>query len=89
MTGEITLQGHVLPVGGIREKCLAAVRNNIKRVILPIQNKPDAEDLSDEIKKNIEIIFAYSIKDVIRNAFDSDVLDHDFNLNLLRTTPKF
>lgn len=89
MTGEITLQGHVLPVGGIREKCLAALRNNLKRVILPFQNKADAEDLTDDIKKNIEIIFVHNIKDVIRNVFETDIFNHEFNIDKLAISPKF
>merc|ERR1711957_983685 len=54
MTGEITLRGYVLPVGGIREKCFAALRNGIKRVILSFQNKDDVEELPEEIKKEIK-----------------------------------
>lgn len=54
MTGEISLQGYVLPVGGIKEKCLAAYRNNIKRIILSYKNQKDVKDLPKEIKENIQ-----------------------------------
>jgi ATP-dependent Lon protease len=69
MTGEISLQGYVLPVGGIKEKCLAAARNNIKRVILPILNQSDVEELPPETKNSLEIIFVSNIKEVIENSF--------------------
>ena len=70
MTGEISLQGYVLPVGGIKEKCLAALRNNIKRVIVPYENKYDVEELPKETKENLDFIFAKDIKEVIKNALD-------------------
>jgi len=70
MTGEISLQGYVLPVGGIKEKCLAALRNNIKRVIIPYENKYDVEELPKETKENLEFIFAKDIKEVIKNSLD-------------------
>lgn len=74
MTGEITLQGYVLPVGGIKEKCLAAVRNKIKRVILSAMNKHDVDELSQETKNSLEFIFVTDIKEVILNAFNGDIL---------------
>jgi ATP-dependent Lon protease len=72
MTGEISLQGFVLPVGGIKEKCLAAVRNKIKKVILPSLNQPDVDELPQETKNNLEIILVKNIYEVIDHAFDSD-----------------
>lgn len=69
MTGEISLQGYVLPVGGIKEKCFAALRNKIKRIILSIQNKDDVKELPEEMKKEIEFIHVKDIKEVILNAF--------------------
>ncbi len=56
MTGEITLRGEVLPIGGLKEKLLAAHRGNIKKVIIPEQNAKDLVEISDEIKNNLEII---------------------------------
>ena len=93
MTGEISLQGFVLPVGGIKEKCLAAVRNKIKRVILPYQNKHDADELPAETKKNLEIIFARDIREVIQNAFYGNIFE-DGKIALPQSqsntpTPKF
>lgn len=84
MTGEITLQGYVLPIGGVKEKCLAAIRNKIKRVILPIQNKNDADEFPMEIKNNLEIIFATDIKQVIENAFYGNVLENKVELLIPR-----
>ena len=56
MTGEITLRGNVLPVGGIKEKVLAAHRAGIKRVIMPERNMKDLVDVPDEVKQEIEVI---------------------------------
>lgn len=69
MTGEITLRGKVLPVGGIKEKILAAHRAGIKKVIIPLKNKNDLIDVPAEIKKSMKFIFAENINDVLENAF--------------------
>jgi ATP-dependent Lon protease len=55
MTGEITLRGHVLPIGGVKEKVLGAVRAGITRIVLPKKNEPDLEDLPEEVRKMIEV----------------------------------
>ena len=68
MTGEITLRGRVLPVGGVKEKVLAARRAGIKHVILPERNKKDLEDVPDSVKKEITFHFADQIDDVIKIA---------------------
>lgn len=87
MTGEISLQGFVLPIGGVKEKCLAAIRNKIRRVILPIQNKPDVEEFIPEIKNKLELIFVRDVKEAIQNSFYGKVIeDNKFNAKLL---PKF
>jgi ATP-dependent Lon protease len=65
MTGEITLRGEVLPIGGLKEKLLAAHRGNIKKVIIPEQNAKDLVEISDEIKSNLEIIPVKWIDQVI------------------------
>ena len=54
MTGEISLQGFVLPIGGLKVKSLAAYRNKIKRIIMPIKNKDDLRDLPKDAKENIK-----------------------------------
>ena len=64
MTGEITLRGNVLPIGGVKEKVTAAHRSGIKEVILPDQNKKDLEDVPKHVAKDLEIHFAKEIKDV-------------------------
>ena len=68
MTGEITLSGLLLPVGGIKEKILAARRANINRVILPKENKKDLQTLPDNVKDEMEFIFAERVEDVLRAA---------------------
>jgi ATP-dependent Lon protease len=72
MTGEITLRGKVLPVGGIREKVLAARRAGIETVILPRRNERDLEDVPEELRGEMEFIFADSAEEVIPLALAAD-----------------
>ncbi len=70
MTGEITLRGQVLPVGGIKEKVLAAHRNALKTVILPQRNEADLEDLPEEVRQAINFIFVQSVDEVLEAALE-------------------
>jgi ATP-dependent Lon protease len=70
MTGEITLTGQVLPIGGIREKSLAAQRAGLKRVIIPRENESDLDDLPPEAREALEFVPADTIEDVFAAAFD-------------------
>jgi ATP-dependent Lon protease len=70
MTGEITLTGQVLPIGGVREKALAAQRAGLKRVILPRENEPDLVELPTETKRELEFVLVDSIDEVFAAAFD-------------------
>ena len=69
MTGEITLRWRVLPIGGLKEKILAAKNAGIKTVIVPARNKRDVEEISAEIKKGLHIVYAEQMKDVLEVAF--------------------
>ncbi len=71
MTGEITLRGHVLPVGGIKEKILAAQRAGVKRIILPSACKKDLIDIPRKVRKEMEFIFVDEINDVFKYALNS------------------
>ena len=82
MTGEITLRGNVLPIGGVKEKVTAAHRSGIKHIILPDHNKKDLEDIPDHIKKDLNFYFAKEIMDVI------DVAIPGINGKKKRTTRK-
>jgi len=68
MTGEITLSGLVLPVGGIREKALAARRFGVKTVILPALNEPDLTDIPEELRRDMRFVFAKTLEDVLAVA---------------------
>lgn len=71
MTGEMTLRGEVLPVGGIREKVVAARRAGVRRVILPARNRADVEEIPVEVREKLEFVFATTFEDVAEAAFDS------------------
>ena len=69
MTGEITLRGKVLPVGGIKEKVLAAINNNIKTIYIPIDNKEDLQDIPREVLKGIKIKYINSYLEIYNDLF--------------------
>lgn len=69
MTGEITLRGRVLPIGGLKEKILAAKSAGIKTVLVPARNKRDVEEISSEIRKGIQIVYVEQMKEVLEAAF--------------------
>lgn len=69
MTGEITLRGRVLPIGGLKEKILAAKSAGIKTVLVPAKNKRDVEEISGEIRKGIQIVYVEQMKEVLEAAF--------------------
>lgn len=69
MTGEITLRGRVLPIGGLKEKLLAAKNAGIKTVCVPAKNEKDVEEISAEIKKGLEIIYVNQMEEVLKVAF--------------------
>jgi ATP-dependent Lon protease len=73
MTGEVTLTGLVLPIGGIKEKVLAARRAGIKRVIMPRANQKDLRDLPEEVRQEMEFIYADRVEDVLANMLPSMV----------------
>ena len=66
MTGEITLTGRILPVGGVKEKVLAAKRAGIKKILLPQKNRPDIEEFSNDVKKGIKFIFLENIDQALK-----------------------
>lgn len=68
MTGEITLRGRVLPVGGIKEKVLAANRAGIKKILLPVQNQKDVEEIPENVRKKLELVFVEHMDQVLAHA---------------------
>ncbi len=71
MTGEITLRGKVLPIGGLKEKILAAIRAGIKTIIIPSQNEKDLVDVPKTILKKVTIITVKEVEEVLRVALES------------------
>ena len=70
MTGEITLRGRVLPIGGLKEKLLAALRAGIKKVVIPEENAKDLAEISDDLKSALEIIPASRMDEVLKVALE-------------------
>lgn len=74
MTGEITLRGAVMPVGGIKEKVLAAHRSGIDKVILPFKNKKDLSDVPEEVKQQMKFYFVQEIEEVLKIALSAELI---------------
>lgn len=72
MTGEVTLTGRVLPIGGVKEKCLAAYNHGVKTVILPMANKKDIVDIPDEIRNKMTFIFVEHLDEVLHIALNKE-----------------
>ena len=70
MTGEITLRGQLLPIGGLKEKLLAAYRSGVKIVLLPEENRKDSIDLPAEIKKNVKLKFFGDVLSAVKFALE-------------------
>ncbi|MFL5807538.1 MAG: S16 family serine protease, partial [Roseiflexaceae bacterium] len=75
MTGEITLRGKVLPIGGIKEKVLAAHRAGIRTIVLPKRNEPDIDDLPDEVRHDLTFVFADRMEEVLDAALRQRVTE--------------
>jgi ATP-dependent Lon protease len=84
MTGEITLRGKVLPVGGIRDKVLAAHRAGIKRIVLPRDNEPDLEEIAPEVRQEIEFVLADHVDDVLNAALHPEKVEMKSKLAVVR-----
>jgi ATP-dependent Lon protease len=68
MTGEITLRGRVLPIGGLKEKLLAALRGGLKTVVIPADNEKDLAEIPDNVKRGLKIIPAQTVDEVLGHA---------------------
>jgi ATP-dependent Lon protease len=71
MTGEITLTGQVLPIGGLKEKALAAQRSGLATVIAPALNAPDIEDIPEHLRREVEFVFVEDISEVLEVALEA------------------
>jgi ATP-dependent Lon protease len=68
MTGEVTLRGRVLPIGGLKEKLLAALRGGIKTVLIPAENEKDLAEIPASVKDNLEIVIVSHVDEVLAHA---------------------
>jgi ATP-dependent Lon protease len=79
MTGEISLRGRVLPIGGLKEKMLAALRGGVKKVIIPKDNEKDLVDIPDNVKNGLEIIIASTVDEVLEHALTQSLVPIEWN----------
>ena len=84
MTGEISLKGDVLPIGGLREKTMAAYKSGIKTILLPADNEKSLCKVDDKVKKNVKFVFCSNINDVLNNALMLDKCESSALKNYLR-----
>ena len=73
MTGEITLRGRVLPIGGLKEKLLAAIRHNVKTVLIPYDNKKDLDEIQDDITSKIKVKTVKFVNEIFSHALENDL----------------
>lgn len=83
MTGEITLRGRVLPIGGVKEKLLGAHRAGISNILLPVENEKDLEEIPDTVLNKLNIIFVDHMDDVLSHALHSEALTSDHPLEFM------
>ncbi len=88
MTGEITLRGNVLPIGGLNEKLLAAKRNNIEKVLIPMDNEIDLKEIRDEVKSELRIVPIEKVEDALPHVFKEWKLLKEVKKKGTRTTTK-
>ena len=74
MTGELTLTGRILPIGGLKEKLLVAIRNGMEKVLLPCDNRSEWEELDKDIRTAITVEFVDNAKDAFVLLFDKDIV---------------
>ncbi len=74
MTGEITLRGRVLPIGGLKEKLLAALRGGTSTVLIPRENEKDLEEIPDKVRRGLEIKLVGTIDEVLENALSGPLI---------------
>lgn len=86
MTGEITLRGQVLPVGGIKEKILAAKRANIKELILCEKNRKDIDDINPRYLKGLKFNYVKTMDEVIQLALTDELVENPINLEAKKTS---
>jgi ATP-dependent Lon protease len=79
MTGEITLRGRVLPIGGLKEKLLAALRGGIKKVLIPKDNEKDLAEIPNNVKKSLEIVPVIGVEEVLEHALTSSLVPIDWD----------
>jgi ATP-dependent Lon protease len=79
MTGEITLRGRVLPIGGLKEKLLAALRGNLKTVLIPKDNEKDLADIPDNVKRHLTIVPVSTVDDVLKQALTTPLTPIEWN----------
>ena len=84
MTGEISLRGLVLPVGGIKEKVVAAARAGLKRVMLPARNRKDFDDIPEQAKRQLEFVWLERIEEAVAAALDPAVSGKDTPSKVMR-----
>jgi ATP-dependent Lon protease len=90
MTGEVTLRGRVLPIGGLKEKLLAALRGGIKTVVIPQDNEKDLTEIPDNVKKGLDIIPVSNVDDVLKHALSRTLvpIDWDESEEKIKTVPE-
>ena len=83
MTGEMTLRGKILPIGGLKEKLISASINGVKQVFIPFENKINLDEVPDEVKKKLDIVFVRDYLDVYYYLFGEDVVEENEENNLV------